>query len=108
MIQITVMGMAPLFLTVMKYTPNQDPARHLSSASRHSLAYTVMASALAILGIITVVLALSYPNTAMGVVALAGTGVIAVRTFRRFYQTRRGMGQTRQVCVPKTNRCLEV
>lgn len=92
----------------MRYTPNQDPARQLDPTERHSLGYTIVASALLALATVAVVLAISYPATAMGVVALAGAGWYAIRTFRRFYRTRRSAGWTRTVCVPKLGVCIEL
>lgn len=102
------MGVALLYLSVMKYTPNQDPAHQLDPASMHSLGYTLVASALMFLAVVTLVLALSYPAVTLGVAALATAGWLTTRTFRRFYRTRRRMGQTRQVCVPKIGVCLEI
>lgn len=54
------------------------------------------------------VLAVSYPVTAMGVVALGVATWLATRTVRRFYQTRQREGRTRQVCVQKLGVCVEV
>jgi positive regulator of sigma E activity len=74
----------------------------------HSLGYALVVSALLVLGTFTLVLALSYPITAMGVVALAGASWYAVRTLRRFHRTRRSAGWTRKVCVPKLGVCVEL
>ena len=102
------MGTAVQRLPVMKYTPNQDPAHQLDPASMHSLGYTLMVSALLLLGTFALMLALSYPITAAGVIALAGLSWYAVRTFRHFYRTRRRAGWTRTVCVPKLGVCIEL
>jgi positive regulator of sigma E activity len=80
----------------------------LDPASLHSLAYVLVASALLVLGAVALTLAALYPITAMGVIALAGAGWYVVRTFRRFYRTRRRAGWTREVCVPKTGVCVEL
>ncbi|WP_137285617.1 hypothetical protein [Halorussus salinisoli] len=92
----------------MTYTPNQDTARHLSSTSAQSFGAIITTSALAILGLFAAVLALSYPTATAGVVALTATGIIAVQTFRRFYQTQQRTRRTHEVCVPKVGVCVEV
>ncbi|WP_137285409.1 hypothetical protein [Halorussus salinisoli] len=92
----------------MRYTPNQDPARHLSSISAQSFGAIIATSALAILGLFAVMVALSYPTATAGVIALAATGIIAVQTFRRFYQTQQHTRGTQEVCVPKAGICVEI
>lgn len=102
------MGVAVQRLPVMRRTLHHDPARQLDPTVKHSLGYTLVASALLALATAAVVLAVSCPVTAMGVVAFAGAGWYAVRPFRRFYRTRRSAGWTREVCVPKTGVCTEL
>jgi positive regulator of sigma E activity len=92
----------------MSHTPSRDPARHLSATSMHSLGYVLAAATLLVVGAVALTLAALYPITAMGVVALAGAGWYALRTFRRFYRTRRQADSTRTVCVPKVGVCLKL
>ena len=102
------MGVAVHDLGVMKYTASQEPTRHVDSQSIHSLGYTLVASALAAIVTVALVLAILQPITAMGVGALGGASWLATRTLRRFYRTRRSAGWTRTVCVPKTGVCVEL
>ncbi len=74
----------------------------------HSLGYTLVGSALMLFGTVALVLAVSYPVKATGAVVLAGASWYAIRTFRRFYRTRKRAGWTRHVCVPKTGVCIEL
>lgn len=74
----------------------------------HSLGYTLVVAALLTLGAVALSLAVMYPITAMGVIALSGVGWYAVRSFRRFYRTRRRAGWTRHVCIPRTDVCIEL
>lgn len=63
---------------------------------------------LAVVAAFAMVLALSYPVVALTVGALATVGWTATRLFRRAYRTRRQLGHTRRVCVPKLGVCVEV
>lgn len=92
----------------MRDTPHQSPVVRPDPALKYSLGHTIVASALLALAGVAMTLAVLYPITAMGVVALAGASWYAVRTFRRFYRTRRSAGWTRKVCVPKTGVCVEL
>ena len=102
------MGVAVHGLGVMKYTASHDPTRHVDPQSMHSLGYTLVASALAAIVTVALVLAVLLPITAVGVGALAGASWLATRTFRRFYRKRRAAGWTRTVCVPKTGVYVEL
>lgn len=92
----------------MRYRPSRDPSRRLDPNSRYSIAYTLAGSALAAIVAVATVLAVFYPATATGAVALLVAGLLAVRTVRRFYRARRRDGRTRRVCVPKTGVCVEL
>jgi positive regulator of sigma E activity len=74
----------------------------------HSLGYAVVAATLLTLGAVALTLAALYPITTAGVIAFAGASWYAVRTFRRYYRTRRRAGWTRKVCVPKLGVCVEL
>lgn len=107
-IQIIVMAVGIHCLHVMRRTLTQDPGHHLDPASMHSLGYALVATTLLALGAVALTLAALYPITAAGVAVLAGVGWYAVRTFRRYYRTRRSAGWTRKVCVPRLGVCVEL
>lgn len=90
----------------MRDTPSQVSTRPLDPASVHSLGYVLVSLGLLIVATAAAVLAASYPAAATGVALLAAAGWYAVRTFRRFYRTRKRAGWTRTVCVPKTGVCV--
>ena len=74
----------------------------------HSLGYVFVAAALLILAAIALTLAALHPVATTGAMALAGVSWYAVRTFRRYYRTRRRAGWTRTVCVPRLGVCVEL
>jgi pimeloyl-ACP methyl ester carboxylesterase len=74
----------------------------------HSLGSGFVAAALLILAAVALTLAALHPVATTSMIALAGAGWYAIRTFRRYYRTRRRAGWTRTVCVPKTGVCVEL
>lgn len=102
------MGVAVLRLAVTRYTPSQDPARHLAPTTRRSLAYVLVASMLGAIGTVALVMAVLYPVTTGGTLALATGGLVAARQLRRFRRRRRHAGRARTVCLPKLGVCVTV
>jgi hypothetical protein len=92
----------------MSYTPPRDPDDSLDPASMHSLGYTLVASALTVIGTVAAVMAVLYPVTATGGALLVGASWYGVRTLRRYYRTRKRAGWSRELCVPKTDVCVEL
>lgn len=100
------MGIAVLRLSVMRDTPTKVPARDLRR--QHSLPATARGTATAALLIPLLTLAILYPVAAIASLGFALAIQPLVGGFRRLYRARKRRGQTRRVCAPEMDVCIEL
>jgi hypothetical protein len=100
------MGVAVLRLVVMGDTPTKVPAR--DRRRQHSLPATAKGTATAALLIPLLTLAILHPVAAIAGLGLALAIQPLVRGFCRLYRARKRRGQTRRVCAPEMDVCIEV
>lgn len=93
-------------LSVMRRPQRPRPRDPLSPHSAYRLRKNLVVAGALLAAFFAVVVAVSYPAVAFGAVLALATGVAARSAYRRL-ATRRREKQTRQVCVPGTDVCLE-
>lgn len=100
------MGVAVLRLSVMRHLSTRPRPRDLRR--QHSLAATVKATAAAALLIPLFALAILHPVAAIAAIGFALATRPLVTGFRRLYRARKRRDQTRRVCAPAVDACIEV
>lgn len=95
-----------LRLSVMRYSASQVPSR--DPRPKHSLRDTAVGTVAAAVLVPAVALAVLYPVVGAGVAALALAARLALRAVRGHVRERRRRKRARQVCVPKTDVCVDV
>jgi hypothetical protein len=96
------MGVGVEGIDAMRYPPKYDPRLD------HDVRRTAVGMVLTALLAPALVLAVAYPLTMAGGVALAVAGWAATKRLRRFYRTRRRNNRTRKVCVRRLDVCVEL
>lgn len=92
----------------MRPRTRDRPADSLGPRPTYSPARTLIGAALLVAAFLALLVAASYPESAVLVGSVAVAGGLTARTARERLRSRREADRGREVCVPATGVCVEV